>query len=166
MNEGHRMAIKCLRCGRVLDDNEPRCRICNVSAESERPQKSPSSDSTAEKATSNQKSGVTISGFLAIAFFCIFVGAMGYGFLKELAGSGLISAVKNRPAILLVVGGYVLIHLLASRQQLERIGLGFIHKILRTTFILILIAAILALATAILGIGNGTSHGLPDNIRF
>lgn len=158
----------CLRCGRTLDEGELRCRNCQ--ADDARAAKVASCQSGIES-PDQTKNGMSNSdrlfGILGILMFAVVILMMGVGFLKEMTQNGLFSAVQNKPAILWVLSGVFILSLLGSREKLEKLGLGAIHKVLRTVLWLVVICVVLVIAFSILDSLTGPSpSGLPDNVRF
>ena len=89
------------------------------------------------------------------------------GFLREVNANDLGSAIKTRPAILIVIGMFLLFWILCSQNKFESVGLGLIHKILRLLLIgVVAITAFIILLTLIDGTFSSQHLGLPDNIRF
>lgn len=168
----NRKELSCLRCGRILGGDEIRCKVC-IEIDDARPQRRNGGESDAAKpdGTSNGSktlsSSDTVLGILGLVMFGGIVILMALGFLLEASDKGLLSAVKNKPAILWVLGTIGIIMMLGSRDALERAGLGLIHKILRVAMWAGLFLIVIGLLVSILGEGlsSGPSHPA-DNFRF
>lgn len=162
--------ISCLRCGRVLADDERRCSICLKKEKLEELQKIHNGLNDVQNddefaSDSSQKN--SIFKWFLIALFAFYIFGMIVGFFREFHENGLISAAKNKGAILWVCGTFLIIHLLGSREWLEKHGLGFIHKLLRyICFLLFILIALMMIGVVFSSIGVGGSSGLPDNIRM
>ena len=119
---------------------------------------------TDDKRSSEERKVVGLSGVLTLLFLAVVLVAMAYGFMAELSQNGLASAVKNKPASVIVLAIIGFLFLLGSREQLEKVGLGFIHKTLRYALTAIAIFFVLFLIS--LFFPGFHSNGVPDNVRF
>lgn len=165
MKKNAQQKISCLRCGRVLPPDEARCSVClkkQVKEEAAREQRNLTNDIASQpKEESNPHD--TFFGWISVFFVICLLLVMTYGFFREFALNGFLSAAGRQGGILWVAGAVVLLWLLGSRRKLEDLGIGFIHKILKYTLISIVTVLFLMIFGSIVG---GSSGGLPDNIRF
>jgi len=157
--------ITCLRCNRVLLSDEARCSVClkkQTAEEAIRKNEGLTSDlSNRSKNESNPHD--TFFGWLSVLFVICVLLVMLYGFLREFALNGFMSAAGRQGGILWVAGAVILLWILGSRQRLDELGLGFIYKIIKYTIISIVAVVLLMIFGSMMGGGSG---GIPDNIRF
>lgn len=162
--------ISCLRCGRVLPVEESRCSIClkkEIADELQKNHNGLSDGQIGDKVVSDSDKESPILKWLVIAFFAFFLIGMIVGFFRELHENGLVSAAKNKGAILWIGGAFLIIHLLGSREWLDKHGFGIVHKFLRyVIYILIIFFGLMMIGLVFDILNLGGSSGLPDNIRM
>lgn len=158
----------CLRCRRVLDEGELRCRNCQADdAKAALIASGQSGIDLPDQSENKISTSDRLWGILGLFMFAIIALMMTIGFLKEINENGFFSAARNKPGILFVIGGIFILSLLGSREKLEKLGLGVIHKLLRTVLWFVFICIGLIFALFVLGSLTGPSpSGLPDNVRF